>query len=294
MKSIYGSDKNYTIKSGNPMADAMRSIVDHELDYSVTVTFASTVDLTEVESLRAQMGDQRPSYTSFVCKALALALRDCPYANQRVAFSLFPFLFGTRRQQFHTVDISVFVEREEEDVENVTFIDTLRNADQLSLEDIQGSLKRLAQSTLETNAQWQAFRRLITLRPSWLGRLILRLPWISSDLWVKFRGGAASVSAPAKYGVDSVVASWPSPIGVSFGLVKKTVVVKNDKMVIAPTFSLVLNFDRRLMAGAAAARFFAKIVAYLENPASLGLSPQSSNPKAPSTNEGVRHEDQSL
>lgn len=92
------------------------------------------------------------------------------------------------------------------------------------------------------------------------------LPWLSSRMWVKYCGGAASISAPAKYGVDAVTACWPSPIGVSFGLVKKRAIVKNDTVIAAPTFHLVLNFDRRIMAGASAAKLFARFVDYLEQP----------------------------
>lgn len=160
-----GKESDYTLATGNTMADAMRSIVDHELNYSRTVTFSSLVDLTAIESIRNSLGADRPSYTAIVAKALSLALRDFPYANQRIAYSFLPFLLGTRRQKFKSVDISIFVERESSDVANVTFIDTIRDVDHLTISEINHELRRLASADAETNGQWATFQKLIRLRP---------------------------------------------------------------------------------------------------------------------------------
>jgi len=64
------------------------------------------------------------------------------------------------------------------------------------------------------------------------------------------------ISSPAKYGVDMLVGNWPWPIGFSFGLVKDRPVVVDGTVVTRPTMMLIMSFDRRLMAGAPAARFF--------------------------------------
>jgi pyruvate/2-oxoglutarate dehydrogenase complex dihydrolipoamide acyltransferase (E2) component len=61
------------------------------------------------------------------------------------------------------------------------------------------------------------------------------------------------------------VGSWPSPLGVSFGLVKARPVVRAGQIVACPTFNLVVNFERTIMAGAQAARFFKRIVDILEH-----------------------------
>ena len=73
------------------------------------------------------------------------------------------------------------------------------------------------------------------------------------------------VSSPAKYGVDVVVGTWSHPLGVSFGLVKPRPVVRGTEIVACLTFALTLNFDRRVMAGAQAARFFKRMVDLLEH-----------------------------
>jgi pyruvate/2-oxoglutarate dehydrogenase complex dihydrolipoamide acyltransferase (E2) component len=97
-----------------------------------------------------------------------------------------------------------------------------------------------------------------------LARTLIRLPVLVPRLWVRYRGGSFVVSSPAKYGVDIVAGSWPWPLGVSFGLVKDRPVVRGGQVVAAPTFMLTLNFDRRLMAGAQAARFFRRVAERLE------------------------------
>lgn len=64
------------------------------------------------------------------------------------------------------------------------------------------------------------------------------------------------ISSPAKYGVDMLVGNWPWPVGFSFGLVKERPIVIEGNIVARPTMMLIMSFDRRLMAGAPAARFF--------------------------------------
>ena len=74
------------------------------------------------------------------------------------------------------------------------------------------------------------------------------------------------ISSPAKYGVYSVVATWPWPLGFSFGFVSNRPFVNREgEVVVRPCCDLVLNFDRRIMAGAPAAKFFTRIIRALEN-----------------------------
>lgn len=73
------------------------------------------------------------------------------------------------------------------------------------------------------------------------------------------------ISSPAKYGVDMLVGNWPWPIGISFGLVKERPFVINGELTVRPTMMLIMSFDRRLMGGAPAARFFKAVADRLEN-----------------------------
>lgn len=259
--------KSYEIEERNRFLEVVHSITQHENDPKPKVTFLSEVDLTEIETIRAQAvvrGEPKPSYTAFVVKALALALREHPYANRRVCRSLWPPLFGPRLQRFNQIDVTVAIERQVPKAEMAAFVDVIRNADQLSIAAINDKLRELAESDAETNLQWREYSTLVTRFPTWLAALLVRLPLYFPSLWVKYRGGAAMISSPGKYGVDTIFANWWSTINVSFGAVKKRPVVHQDVIVARTTFILTVNFDVRVMAGAQAAMFGRRVIDILE------------------------------
>jgi pyruvate/2-oxoglutarate dehydrogenase complex dihydrolipoamide acyltransferase (E2) component len=258
------SEPAYRIEPKNKFSEATREIVEYEIRPGNTVSFAAEVDLSEVEAIRAASTGRRPSYTSFVVKAVALALKDFPYANRRVHKAALPF-FGARIQTFLRLDVAVAVERDFPGSEATAFIDIVRDADRPSLAEITDALHDLATCDASTNKQWREFSGVITRLPVWLATRLIRLPCFVPKLWVKWRGGAVLISSPAKYGVDVVVGSWSHPLGVSFGLVKPRAVVVGGEVVARTTFTLTLNFDRRVMAGAQAARFFRRITERLEH-----------------------------
>ena len=269
-----GRDKGYSIEARNKYFLANLAIAEHEIRPGLTVSFLSEVDLTEVERVRAKVppGQPKPSYTAIVVTALALAIRDFPYANRRVILrGIWPF-GGPRLQAFTRIDIAVAVERDIAGSESTMFIDIIRDADKAPLDRITGSLHALATCDVTTNKQWREFSGLITRLPTWLSTLLIRIPVYSPGHWVQYRGGPALVSSPAKYGVDAVVGTWVHPIGVSFGLVKPRPVAVGTRVEVRPTFTLTLNFDRRVMAGAQAARFFNRMVEVLEH-ADAEISP---------------------
>jgi len=263
--SSASSEPSYRLEPRNKFFSAIASISGFELRRpGNTVTFLSEVDLSEVEAVRARSasrGGRRPSYTAFVIKAFALALREFPYANRRV--HRFP-LVGPRIQTFKQIDAAVLIEREQPEAPMVAFVDMIRHADGLGLDAITERLHQLAISDVSSNEQWRAFTRIITWLPTWLAGWVLKMPVRVPRLWVQYRGGAFAVSSPGKYGVDVITAMWPWPVSVSFGMVKQRPVVRQGQIAACPTFVLTLNFDRRLMAGAQAARFFKRAVDLLE------------------------------
>lgn len=257
--------RDFTIEPRNRFFETMRSMAKYEIHPGMTVSLISEVDLTEIEQIRATARD-RPSYTAFVIKAVSLALREFPYANRRVCRRVWLPFSAPRLQTFHRCDIAVAVERDLPGTASAMFADVIRDADKLSLMEITTWLRALATCDVNTNKQWRDFSWVATRLPRWLTALLLRLPYFSPRLWVKWRGGAVLVSSPAKYGVDCVVSSWTAPLGVSFGLVKKRPVVRGNEVVPCTTFNLLLNFDRSIMVGAQAARFFHCIVQKLQHP----------------------------
>lgn len=233
----------------------------------VTVTFTSLVDLTLIEKIRSEsLLNDRISYTAFVAKALALALSEYPFANRKIFFKPWRLFFRRRLVTFENCDIAIAAEKDFPGGESLAFVDVLKNADKLSLNEIKKWLYMLSNTNDNGSVQWQQFNHLIRVLPALLAALVVRIPSWFPNLWTKYRGGAALISSPGKYGADQIAAVWAWPLGVSFGRVKSRPVVKGGKLEMAPTFILTLNFDRRVMAGAPAGRFFKYFVQLLENP----------------------------
>lgn len=253
--------------STNRFFRVLCALSDNEIQANVSVSFSSTIDLSAVEAVRAKAaraGQRKPSYTSFVIKSVALALREYPYANRKVFRSPWR-LGGPWLHSFEHADIAVAAERDMPGREYVAFADVIRKADSQSLDEINTWLAALARSDEESNQQWREFSTLIRRAPWRFSALILRLPTWLTSWWERYRGAAVLVSSPAKYGVGGVTASWAWPLGISFGYVQPKPVVRDGEVVVRPCFEFLMNFDRRVMAGAAAAKFFKRVSELLES-----------------------------
>lgn len=227
------------------------------------VAMLSEVDMSAVERLRKQTESQtgiRPSYTAMVVKAVSLALRRHPHAN-RIPVG---FLGWRRLIQLHIVDMTVAVERDLPGIEQGVFAATIRHTDEKDLAVLTRELRDLANATPETCSRWRQFKWIVEHLPAPLALWVLSVPRWFARLWVEHRGGAVMISSPAKYGVDVMVGAWPWPLGFSFGFVKERPVVVDHQVVVRPTMTLTMSFDRRLMAGAPAARFFQTVCENLE------------------------------
>jgi pyruvate/2-oxoglutarate dehydrogenase complex dihydrolipoamide acyltransferase (E2) component len=267
----------YRLQAAHPFHDVTRLLIGREVRMADTVSFLGEVDLSEVESIRRRSTPkERPSYTAFVVKALAQTLEEFPCANRRLARRWLPFL-RWRMQEFTTCDVGVAVERDVADTSVATFISVIRDADRSSLTQLTETLRAAASADETTDHQWRDYHAVVKSLPPWLSSRIIGLPNLFPSLWSRWRGGAALVSSPSKYGVDTVIGAWPSPLGVSFGLVKERAVVRAGQISARPTFTLTMNFDRRIMAGASAARMFKRLIERLEN-AQRELVTQASMP----------------
>ncbi|MCB1886457.1 MAG: 2-oxo acid dehydrogenase subunit E2 [Rhodocyclaceae bacterium] len=237
------------------------------------VAMLSEIDMSEAirlrESVAAETGE-KPSYTAIVVFALARALREHDYANR----TTIEWPFYRRIVQHNQVNVTVAVARDSPGLEQATYAGTIRDADTLSLVELNRQLRQLANAEGEHGERWELFHRIVTRLPPILARRILRIPYLWPNLWIQHRGGPAMVSSPAKYGVDMLVGNWPWPIGFSFGLVKERPIVINGEVCARPTMMLIMSFDRRLMAGAPAARFF-NGVADMISQAEARIGPES-------------------
>lgn len=228
------------------------------------VAMLSEVDMSQCIRLRDQIGaanGRKPSFTAIVARAVALALRTHSYANR----TTLEIPFFKRIVQLDDINITVAVERDTPGIEQATYAGTITGTDRLSLSELTDALRRLANVEGEHGQRWELFHRVVTRFPPPLARFVLRLPRLWPSLWIQHRGGAVMISSPAKYGVDMLVGNWPWPIGFSFGLVKDRPMVVEGAVVVRPTMMLIMSFDRRLMAGGPAARFFNAVAQSLQN-----------------------------
>nr|WP_275261122.1 2-oxo acid dehydrogenase subunit E2 [Nitrosococcus halophilus] len=239
----------------------------------------SEVDMSSAAWIRANWphSELKPSYTAFVAKAVSLALYDHPYAN-RIPLE-WPFF--KRIVQLNTVHMTVAVERDYPGAEQAVYAATIRNTDQLDLAAITQELQMIAQGTEETSERWRTVQWIVKRVPTPLARAVLRIPLLFPSLWVEHRGGAAMISSPAKYGVDTMIGAWPWPLGFSFGLVKERPLVVGGRLEVRPTMALTMSFDRRLMGGAPAARFFKTVCDHIERAEyDMALSKSAPAPRA--------------
>lgn len=227
------------------------------------VAMLSEVDMSSAVRIRTnwQRPEPKPSYTAFVAKAASLALHDHPYAN-RIPLE-WPFF--KRIVQLNTIHMTVAVERDYPGAEQAVYAATIRNTDQLDIAAITQELQIMAQGTEETSERWRTVQWIVKRVPTPLARTVLRIPLLFPSLWIEHRGGAAMISSPAKYGVDTMIGAWPWPLGFSFGLVKDRPIAVDGRLEVRPTMALTMSFDRRLMGGAPAARFFKTVCDHIEH-----------------------------
>lgn len=227
------------------------------------VGMLSEVDLSGVERVRSALrhaDGNKPSYTSFVALAVAKVLREQPHAN-RISVE---WPFWMRIVQLRDVHLSIAVERDQPGIEQAVFVGTIRDTDRKDLIEITRELRSLASATPQNCPRWRTFSWIVERLPCWMSRWLLSMPRWFPGMWVEHRGGAAMISSPAKYGVDVMMGAWPWPLGFSFGYVKERPVAVDGAVVVRPTMTLTMSFDRRLMGGAPAARFFNRVVQILE------------------------------
>lgn len=235
------------------------------------VRFARLINVDQIATERARFNKLlRPSITSYVVKAIATVLEQPEFAYARVV-PIKDWLRGERLEQFQgPIDISVASEQDDPSAPQLVYVGTIRDVGSLNVQGITGELQRIQNRSRDHGERFALFTKIIKWLPTWLALKVLRMPNLSKQLWHQHRGQSVIISSPAKYGVDMVVGDWPWPIGVSFGLIKKRPIVVDDQIVAAQTMYVTMSFDRRLMGGAPAARFFNAICNQLETMHTLG------------------------
>jgi pyruvate dehydrogenase E2 component (dihydrolipoyllysine-residue acetyltransferase) len=184
------------------------------------------------KQLKAAAGDQpAPSFNDFVVKASALALKDFPRANGAYRDGKF--------ELYSRVNVGVAVA-----AQDALVVPTVFDADRKSLGQIARDARALAERV-----------RAGQITP----------PELSS--------GTFTVSNLGMFGIDHFVAviNPPQAAILAVGAMKPTPVVEDGEVAVKTLMKLTLTCDHRILYGADAAQFLARIRELLENPLALAL-----------------------
>jgi len=204
-------------------------------------TLQTEIDMEACLALRSELKslgqDDAPTYNDMVVKACALALRESPRANGG---------YRDGRLQLHSrVNVGVAVAGEGDGPAGATLVvPTVFDADQKSLGEIARETRALAGRVREHS-----------ITPPELG------------------GGTFTVSNLGMFGVSAFTAivNPPQAAILSVGALGPRAVVRDGEIVARNTMTVTLACDHRILYGADAARFLARIRELLEAPAALTL-----------------------
>jgi pyruvate dehydrogenase E2 component (dihydrolipoamide acetyltransferase) len=197
-------------------------------------TLRSEIDMEACVQLRAELkafGDEVPSYNDMVVKASALALREFPRANGS---------YRDGRFELHSrVNVGVAVA-----APDALVVPTVFDADRKSLREIARETRALAERV-----------RAGTVTP----------PELS--------GGTFTVSNLGMYGVTdfTAVINPPQAAILAVGALAPRPVVRDGTLLARHTMNVMLACDHRILYGADAAEFLARIRALLERPLALAF-----------------------
>jgi pyruvate dehydrogenase E2 component (dihydrolipoamide acetyltransferase) len=206
-------------------------------------TLEAEIDMEQCVGLRKELAKAAaanaavPTYNDMVVKSCALALRE----HQRVNAS-----YRDARMQLHSrVNVGVAVAVEPDDpLQGSLVVPTVFDAD----------IKSLGEVARETRALAERVRSGAITPP-------------------ELSGGTFTVSNLGMYGVRSFAAiiNPPQVAILSVGSLAARAVVRDDAIVARNTMAVTLACDHRVLYGADAARFLARVRDLLEQPAALNL-----------------------
>jgi len=204
-----------------------------------TFELRTEIDMEACVALRAELkalGDDVaggiPSFNDMVVKACGIALREFPRANGSYR--------DARFELYSRVNVGIAVA-----TEDALVVPTVFDADRKSLREIAGQTRALAER-VRANA--------------------ITPPEVS--------GGTFTVSNLGMYGVTdfTAVINPPQAAILAVGALAQRAVVRDGELVARHTMNVTLACDHRILYGADAAQFLARIRALLERPLALAFA----------------------
>ncbi|HEY9773523.1 MAG TPA: 2-oxo acid dehydrogenase subunit E2 [Planktothrix sp.] len=224
---------------------------------AIPATLFYDVDATWAEMIRETLSNagHRVTITALLIKAIAIAQRNHPTSRTQM-------LPNGKLVQFNNIEAQFTVERFINDQPGL-FFGSIKQPDTKSLIDITEELRIYGSEPIEKVPQLEIEHR-FSKYPRWLRQVILFFGMRYPSIRLRYMGATFGLSSLGKYGARNVIS--PSVITSMFciGEVERRPKVVGDTITISPQLSIVLNFDHRVIDGAAAARFMADIIGLLE------------------------------
>jgi pyruvate dehydrogenase E2 component (dihydrolipoamide acetyltransferase) len=231
------------VKATIPLKGMRRAIAEHmyqSLSISAQLTYVSEVDVAEVVKLRNELLSReeavgaRVTYTDIFVLALAEALKANPIINAS--------LIGDEIRIWEDINIAVAVALEGEDEYGAGLIvPVVKNADKKSLVEISRTIRALTEKARERK-----------LTPDEVTGNTFTFTNLGSH------EGRVDIATPIINQPDSAI--------LGAGAIAEKPVVRDGQIVIRPMATISLTFDHRVIDGATAGRFLAKVSELLENP----------------------------
>tara|TARA_B110000259_G_scaffold179894_1_gene219948 strand:- start:1433 stop:2191 length:759 start_codon:yes stop_codon:yes gene_type:complete len=218
-----------------PLKGIRRTIANRmmqSLQNTAQMTAFARVDMSNVVKLREELADRerdlgiRVTYTDILAKTVATVLTEMPAINAAIV--------GDEILEWPDANVGIAVA-----LDNGLIVPVVRRANAKSLLDIARDRRRLVDAA-----------RNGMLRPEDLA------------------GGTFSISNFGSYGGDfeTPILNPPQSAILGFGQITDEPVVRDGSIVIRPMMMLSMTFDHRLIDGAEAGKFRARLKVYFESP----------------------------
>ncbi|MGA2631357.1 MAG: dihydrolipoyllysine-residue succinyltransferase [Terriglobia bacterium] len=218
-----------------PMTPIRRQIAEHMVASRRTSAHVSTVfevEMTRIVELMARQGGEferrhgfKITYTPFFIRASIAAIKDFPIINSSVE--------GANIVYKRDLNIGIAVA-----METGLIVPVIKNAGEKNFLEVARTVKDLAERA--------------------------RSKHLSVD---DVQGGTFTITNPGVFGglLGTPIINQPQVAILGVGAIEKRPVVRNDAIAIRPMVYLVLSFDHRIIDGAVADQFMARLKHVLEN-----------------------------
>jgi len=236
------------------------------MDVDATATLAFLRDHQEATGVKLTI-------THLVARAVALAMHDQPEINGKVRF-------GGRLEQRATIDVFVTVATEgNKDLSGVR----IDRADEKSLADIAREIRdRVGKIRSGKDASYKKSKSALKRVPWWLARTAT---WLSDVLVNELHldlpeqglpqdpFGSAIVTSVGMFGIDTAFAPFVPlarcPMLILIPEIRPRPWAVGDRVEVRPVLRLCATFDHRIIDGAAAGRFAARLTGLFASPEKL-------------------------